>query len=231
MAENREGNYYLTIALDNVSAVKELDMLRGKLSTIRTTNKHLKIKTGFLQRGISRWKKDISSKRGIAARFLREAGVEEQNRAITSYESTALNPPSPDGMFAWLSRGGFYAVSATPGLLSLHIGNLDVLNTMTQDWKEKYIGKGPEDWYPSPPPYLNEDVGYWVWQEMGAGWSQHWLVETVERYPETYPSIGGNIAARHIFLQSAQQAHHAQYVIAAKILTKLSKYNPWEKMG
>ena len=228
MADNGGGNYYLTISLENVTAVAALDRWREELKRIRASSKVVKIKTGFLQRGIQRWKKDISSKSGIVARYLAEAGAEERSRAISSYEATALNAPSPDGMFAFIKSGGFFSVEAKPGFLSLHIGNLDVLNDMTQDWRERYIGKGPDDWYPSPPPYLESDVGYWVWQEMGAGSPQHWLKSTVERYPATYELIGGNITPRHIFLAGAQEAHHAQYVIAAKILKKLARYNPWK---
>jgi len=228
VADNKEGNYYLTISLENISAIAELDRFSAELKRIRAANKKFKIRTGFLQQGIVRWKKDISSKSGIAARYLATAGAEEKNRAMASYESTALNPPSPDGMFAFIKGGGFFTVESKPGFLSLHIGNLDKLNQMTQDWKQKYIGKGPDDWYPSTPPYLESDIGYWVWQEMGAGGPEHWLKTTIERHPTTYEMIGGNITPRHIFLAEAQQAHHAQYVIAAKVLMKLSKYNPWK---
>ena len=82
MADNKEGNYYLTISLENISAIAELDRFSAELKRIRAANKKFKIRTGFLQQGIVRWKKDISSKSGIAARYLATAGAEEKNRAI-----------------------------------------------------------------------------------------------------------------------------------------------------
>lgn len=219
--------YYLSIVVETAVAVERLDAFSNDLKAMRAQYKDIKLRTGSLQRGIQKWKKGITHQKGFLATQLAQAGTEERNRAITSYEATAVSAPSPDGFFAFLNKSKFFKVEAQSGYMVLAIGDLELLNKMTMSWKERYEGVGPSEWFPNPPPYLNSDVGYWVWQEMGAGPPQHWLKSTIQRYPGSYQMIGGNVPPRHILLKATQEAHHAQYTIAREVLARMATFNPW----
>ena len=111
--------------------------------------------------------------------------------------------------------------------MRLSIGNVKDLNERTMGWKDKYKNVPSDAWFPNPPPYLNADHGYWVWQEMGAGPSQHWTAWTMKMHPNDYQEIGGNIEARHIFLQGAGILHEEQKTNFRGLMHSLAYYNPW----
>lgn len=223
---NEYGRYYLTFEVDASNYVDVLTYCRNSLSKLSKKYEGVTVKPEAFAKIFDKWIRDFSVNGGFLSNRLVNAGMLEQRRAAQVFESTSKGVSEANGIADFINDSNFFAVKVGTKRMALIVGNLDVLDKRTLDWKEKYAGVSADEWYPNPPDYLNSSIGYWVWQEMGSGPPQHWLKSTVERYPDKYREIGGNVEARHFFLRGAQELHSAQKTIFKQVMTELQSYKP-----
>jgi len=157
------------------------------------------------------------------------AAEEEKRLAMAQYEATAgaKARSGQEGIWEYLQSDNFAFIQLRTHGVALVIGDKEILDEMTSSWRDKYAGLSAKDWSgEQEPPYLNTGIGYWRWQEFGARKSRFWLKRTAKwavAHDIPLSSIGGNIRARHIFLQTVSEAKEDSKRLALKLTAKFAR--------
>jgi hypothetical protein len=157
----------------------------------------------------------------------------ERKRTKKAYMARAKMGLPGTNWWGYICGPEFYKIIISKDEVAVGFGNIPKMDMATSNWKSRYIGTTSADWFRgSVPKYLKKDTGYWRWQEFGAGAPHHWLNTTVEKYCAGMEDIsdilarlshiGGNIRARHIFLDKEGRIHQAQLYIAERLGVRIN---------